>query len=85
MSQGQMIKNHVQGAGQASQNNRGEVMSTCLATANSLVVRAYNETSVAEKREKVDDTVQKRKIVRMKDKQRVEGFSNHLDKTISGR
>ena len=41
-SQGQMIENHVQGAGQASQNNRGEVISTCLATANSLVVRAFN-------------------------------------------
>ena len=80
-SQGQMIENHVQGAGRASHNNRGEVMSTCLASANSLVVRSYNEKSVAEKREKVEDA-RKRKIIRVKDKERVEGFSDHLDHTI---
>ena len=81
-SQGQMIENHVQGAGRASQNNRGEVISTCLATANSLVVRSFNEKSVAVKRESIDDVTKRRKIKRVKDKERVWGFLDHLDDDI---
>ena len=77
-----MIKNHVRGAGQASQNNCGEVISTCLATANSLVVRSFNEKSVAVKRESIDDVTKRRKIKRVKDKERVCRFSDHLDQEI---
>ena len=79
LSQGQMIENHVQGAGRASQSNHGEVISTCLATANSLV---YNEKSVAKKRKSIDNTAKKRKIRGVKDKEHVWGFLDHLDNDI---
>ena len=81
-SQGQMIESHVQGAGRASQNNRGEVISTCLATANSLVVRSFNDKSVAEKCKSIDDAAKRSKIKRVKDKERVCWFSDHLDQEI---
>ena len=85
-SQGQMIESHVQAAGRASRNSRGEAMSSALAAGNSMVVRSYNAKSREEKRaevrDKTEDDAAVQKVKRVKDKERIEGFGNHVDELI---
>ena len=47
--------------------------------AHSLLIRSFNERSVAEKKAKIKDETKKENIRRIKGKERFIGFANHID------
>ena len=75
----QTAENHVQLTALVRATNVGVERATCRAMAHSLLIRLFNERSVAEKKAKIEDETKREKVRRTKGKERLAGYADYFD------
>ena len=78
------VENHVQLAALIRSTNVGQARVTARAMIHSYLVRQYNVASVVAKKAKINNKTKRDKVVWTKDKERIMGFANYMDKFEHG-